>query len=136
MDSTVGEFRTAGGVTLGVEHFGDETAPLVLLAGAVIMLSWRDALCEALARGGRHVGVDTRRVPGAVFSGRCSVGSTGSGAPIMTPPLPSESGISAEIKRSGTRLGRHVLWLALFMSSIVVSSTCRATAPEVRDREA
>ena len=52
---TAGEYRTADGVTLGVEHFGDETAPLVLLAGAVTMLSWPDALCAALARGGRHV---------------------------------------------------------------------------------
>lgn len=48
-------FRTPDGVTLGVEHFGDETAPLVLLAGGTTMLSWPDALCEALARGGRHV---------------------------------------------------------------------------------
>ena len=45
----------ADGVTLGVEHFGDATAPLVLLAGGPTMLSWPDALCEALARGGRHV---------------------------------------------------------------------------------
>jgi pimeloyl-ACP methyl ester carboxylesterase len=45
----------ANGVTLGVEHFGDATAPLVLLAGGPTMLSWPDALCEALARGGRHV---------------------------------------------------------------------------------
>jgi len=45
----------ADGVTLGVEHFGDGTAPLVLLAGGTTMLSWPDALCEALARGGRHV---------------------------------------------------------------------------------
>jgi hypothetical protein len=45
----------ANGVTLGVEHFGDEPAPLVLLAGATTMLSWPDALCAALARGGRHV---------------------------------------------------------------------------------
>ena len=45
----------ADGVTLGVEHFGDAAAPLVLLAGATTMLSWPDALCEALARGGRHV---------------------------------------------------------------------------------
>ncbi|MET7808453.1 alpha/beta fold hydrolase [Micromonospora chersina] len=45
----------ANGVTLGVEHFGDATAPLVLLAGGTTMLSWPDALCEALARGGRHV---------------------------------------------------------------------------------
>src|SRR5664279_3924558 len=45
----------ANGVTLGVEHFGDGQAPLVLLAGGPTMLSWPDALCEALARGGRHV---------------------------------------------------------------------------------
>ncbi len=45
----------ANGVTLGVEHFGDPAAPLVLLAGGTTMLSWPDALCEALARGGRHV---------------------------------------------------------------------------------
>ena len=45
----------ANGVTLGVEHFGDAGAPLVLLAGGTTMLSWPDALCDALARGGRHV---------------------------------------------------------------------------------
>jgi pimeloyl-ACP methyl ester carboxylesterase len=45
----------ADGVTLGVEHFGDAAAPLVLLAGGTTMLSWPDTLCEALARGGRHV---------------------------------------------------------------------------------
>jgi pimeloyl-ACP methyl ester carboxylesterase len=45
----------ANGVTLGVEHFGDAAAPLVLLAGGTTMLSWSDSLCEALARGGRHV---------------------------------------------------------------------------------
>jgi pimeloyl-ACP methyl ester carboxylesterase len=45
----------ANGVTLGVEHFGDAAAPLVLLAGCPTLLSWPDALCEALARGGRHV---------------------------------------------------------------------------------
>jgi pimeloyl-ACP methyl ester carboxylesterase len=45
----------ANGVTLGIEHFGDRAAPLVLLAGATTMLSWPDALCQALARGGRHV---------------------------------------------------------------------------------
>ena len=43
------------GITVGIEHFGDKAAPLVLLAGASTMLSWPDALCEALARGGRHV---------------------------------------------------------------------------------
>jgi pimeloyl-ACP methyl ester carboxylesterase len=43
------------GVRLGVEHFGDAAAPLVLLACGPTMLSWPDALCKALARGGRHV---------------------------------------------------------------------------------
>src|ERR671922_1279416 len=45
----------ANGVALGVEHFGDAAAPLVLLAGGPTMLSWPDALCASLARGGRHV---------------------------------------------------------------------------------
>ena len=45
----------ANGVTLGVTHFGDAAAPLVLCAGGTTMLSWPDALCESLARGGRHV---------------------------------------------------------------------------------
>ena len=45
----------ANGVTLGAEHFGDAAAPLVLLAGGTTMLSWPDALCESIARGGRHV---------------------------------------------------------------------------------
>jgi pimeloyl-ACP methyl ester carboxylesterase len=45
----------ANGVTLGIEHFGDTSATLVLLAGGTTMLSWPDALCDALAGGGRHV---------------------------------------------------------------------------------
>jgi pimeloyl-ACP methyl ester carboxylesterase len=45
----------ANHVALGVEHFGEAAAPLVLLAGGTTMLSWPDALCEALARRGRHV---------------------------------------------------------------------------------
>ena len=44
-----------GGVTLGIEHFGDAEDPLVLLVGGTTMLSWPNALCMALARGGRHV---------------------------------------------------------------------------------
>lgn len=43
------------GVSLGVEHFGTEEAPLVLCAGGTTMLSWPDELCAALACGGRHV---------------------------------------------------------------------------------
>ncbi|MET4050324.1 pimeloyl-ACP methyl ester carboxylesterase [Rhodococcus sp. UYP5] len=45
----------ANGVTLGVEQFGDPAAPLILLVGGTTMLSWPDALCAALASGGRHV---------------------------------------------------------------------------------
>lgn len=55
MQSTSDTFTTEDGVTLGVEQFGDPAAPLVLLAGGTTMLSWPDALCDALARGGRHV---------------------------------------------------------------------------------
>ena len=43
------------GVALGVEHFGDAAAPLILLVGGTTMLSWPSALCAALARGGHHV---------------------------------------------------------------------------------
>jgi pimeloyl-ACP methyl ester carboxylesterase len=42
------------GISLGVESFGDDDAPLVLLAGGTTMLSWPDALCERLAAGGRR----------------------------------------------------------------------------------
>jgi len=45
----------ANGVALGVESFGDDDAPLVLLAGGTTMLSWPDALCERLAAGERRV---------------------------------------------------------------------------------
>jgi pimeloyl-ACP methyl ester carboxylesterase len=45
----------ANGVTLGIESFGDEGAPLVLLAGGPTMLSWPDALCERVAGRGRRV---------------------------------------------------------------------------------
>ena len=42
-------------VALGIESFGDDDAPLVLLAGGTTMLSWPDALCERLAARGRRV---------------------------------------------------------------------------------
>jgi pimeloyl-ACP methyl ester carboxylesterase len=45
----------ANGVALGVESFGDEAAPLVLLAGGTTMQSWPDALCKRLAAGARRV---------------------------------------------------------------------------------
>lgn len=44
----------ANGVTLGIERFSDQSAPLVLLVGGTTMLSWPDALCAALARAGRQ----------------------------------------------------------------------------------
>ncbi|MHA4815474.1 alpha/beta fold hydrolase [Streptomyces aculeolatus] len=42
------------GITLGIESFGADDAPLVLLVGGTTMLSWPDALCERLAAGGRR----------------------------------------------------------------------------------
>ncbi|MGW1993867.1 alpha/beta fold hydrolase [Embleya sp. NPDC001921] len=47
--------QRANGVELGIESFGRDTDPLVLLAGGTTMLSWPDALCERLAAGGRRV---------------------------------------------------------------------------------
>ena len=46
---------TANEVALGIESFGDDDAPLVLLPGGTTMLSWPDAICEHLAAGGRRV---------------------------------------------------------------------------------
>ena len=45
----------ANGVELGIESFGRDEDPLVLLAGGPTMLSWPDSLCERLAAGGRRV---------------------------------------------------------------------------------
>ncbi len=45
----------ANEIALGIESFGDDDAPLVLLAGGTTMLSWPDALCHCLAAGGRRV---------------------------------------------------------------------------------
>ncbi|MEV0248387.1 alpha/beta hydrolase [Nocardia sp. NPDC050712] len=45
----------ANGVDLGIETFGRDTDPLILLAGGTTMLSWPDVLCERLASGGRRV---------------------------------------------------------------------------------
>ncbi|MEV0110149.1 alpha/beta hydrolase [Nocardia sp. NPDC050799] len=43
------------GVDLGIQRFGRDADPLVLLVGGTTMLSWPDALCERLASGGRRV---------------------------------------------------------------------------------
>jgi pimeloyl-ACP methyl ester carboxylesterase len=45
----------ANEIDLGIESFGEQDAPLILLAGGTTMLSWPDALCERLAAGGRRV---------------------------------------------------------------------------------
>lgn len=56
--SATGRPHRPGGaheIALGIESFGDDDAPLVLLVGGTTMLSWPDALCERLAGGGRRV---------------------------------------------------------------------------------
>ncbi len=45
----------ANQVVLGIESFGDDDAPLVVLAGGTTMLSWPDALCARLAAAGHRV---------------------------------------------------------------------------------
>lgn len=45
----------SNGTTIGVELFGVEQAPLILLVGGPTMLSWPDSLCERLSAGGRRV---------------------------------------------------------------------------------
>ncbi|MBH0780692.1 alpha/beta fold hydrolase [Nocardia bovistercoris] len=45
----------ANGVDIGIESFGREDDPLVLLVGGTTMLSWPDGLCERVAAGGRRV---------------------------------------------------------------------------------
>jgi pimeloyl-ACP methyl ester carboxylesterase len=45
----------ANDTAIGIESFGDDDAPLILLAGGTTMLSWPDSLCERLAAGGRRV---------------------------------------------------------------------------------
>ncbi|MZD08370.1 alpha/beta fold hydrolase [Streptomyces sp. SID5785] len=42
-------------IALGIESFGGEGDPLVLLVGGTTMLSWPDTLCARLAAGGRRV---------------------------------------------------------------------------------
>lgn len=54
VESVAGSVR-ANGADLGIESFGREDDPLVLLAGGTTMLSWPDALCTRLASGGRRV---------------------------------------------------------------------------------
>src|SRR5258708_27052982 len=54
----------ANGVELGVEAFGRDADPLVLLAGGTTMLSWPDSVCERLAAGGPR-------------GGRCDLGDCG-----------------------------------------------------------
>ena len=61
MNDRATELRTprptarANGVELGIETFGRDDDPLVLLAGGPTMLSWPDSVCERLASGGRRV---------------------------------------------------------------------------------
>jgi pimeloyl-ACP methyl ester carboxylesterase len=55
VDSETVQTVTVNGIELGVEAFGRDGDPLVLLAGGPTMLSWPDSLCERLAAAGRRV---------------------------------------------------------------------------------
>lgn len=106
-------------VALGIESFGDDDAPLVLLAGGTTMLSWPDALCERLAADGRRVvrydlrdnGESTTADPGEPAYNparpRCRRGGTcrrarrGPCAPLL---FPAAAGSSAAAWRNGQRM--------------------------------
>ena len=110
MDRTV----EANGVTLGVERFGDAAAALPSCSRAArAMLSWPDALCAALARGGRRVvrydlrdtGRSTTVDPDSARLTRCATWSadavgvlgTGSTSPARTSQASATGGFIAQL---------------------------------------
>ena len=114
------------GVALGVEHFGDATAPLVLLAGGTTMLSWPDALCEELARGGRHVVRYDLRDSGASTT-------VDPEAPAYTlpdpPPTPRRSPASSMTARRTWRASASVGWSPRSPRSIIPARSRRSPWP-------
>src|SRR5260370_2538577 len=81
----------ANGVELGVETFGRDDDPLVLLAGGPTMLSWPDSVCERLAAGGQRVVRYDPRDRGA---------STTLGPEAPTYPLPDLPPHAAALRRT------------------------------------
>ncbi len=66
-----------GAVTLGIESFGVEDAPALLLIGAPTMLSWPDAMCGRIAAGGcRVVRYDLRDSGESSTADPCAPGYT------------------------------------------------------------
>jgi len=90
----------ANQVALGIESFGDDDAPLVLLAGGTTMLSWPDALCERLAAGGRRV---------VRYDLRDSGESTTADPEAPTYTLRDLAADAAALAGAGRRLGGGVL---------------------------
>ena len=68
----------ANEIALGIESFGDDDAPLVLLAGGTTMLSWPDAFCERLAAGGRRSRRCANQAARYLMGGRGSLAAPGS----------------------------------------------------------
>ena len=96
----------ANEVALGIESFGDDDAPLVLLAGGTTMLSWPDALCHRLAAGGRRVVRFDRQIRWRPPT-RCATSlptrrplSTRSAADLPTSPESESAGWSPRSPRS------------------------------------
>ena len=127
----------ANGVALGIEAFGEDGAPLVLLAGGTTMLSWPDALCERLVVGGRRVvrydlrGGSRRKVTGVPggerwcsgdMAGRRRPGSGSAGAQR----LPAYAAPKAVARRA--RVGGRVL-------GVRVSAGCGSRQPATCRRE-
>ena len=97
----------ANGVTLGVEHFGDASAPLVLLVGGTTMLSWPDALCVTLARGGRHVvRYDLRD------AGTSTTVDPEAPAYTLRDLAADAAALAAELDPNGRRTSRASAWVA------------------------
>ena len=120
---------TANDVALGIESFGDDDAPLVLLAGGTTMLSWPDALCERLAAGGRRVvrydlrdsgesttadvhtpaytlrdlAADAAALAGALGGGRAHLAGIGVGGMVAQVAALEHPGVFSALTLAGTR---------------------------------
>src|SRR5918999_1362020 len=101
----------ANEIALGIESFGDEDAPLVLLTGGTTMLSWPDALCERLAAGGRRVvrytlrdlAADAAALADALGGGPAHLAGIGVGGMVAQVAVLDHPGGFSALTLAGTR---------------------------------